>query len=101
MNNIVDERLDTLRPLYTSHYLYSHKFDFNTEKYLISGLSFNATIDSADNQVNPYKGYFCNFNWRLNPEFLGSKYKANLSVLNGAVIMVYRSGIPGTCWLFG
>lgn len=78
MNNIVDERLDTIRPLFTSHYLYSRKFGFNTEKYLISGLSFNASYDSRDNLVNPYKGIFANFNWRLNPEILGSKYNANL-----------------------
>jgi outer membrane protein assembly factor BamA len=78
MKNIVDERLDTLRPLYTSHYLYSRKFDFNTEKYLVSGLSFTAMYDSRDNLVNPYKGIFASFNWRLNPEFLGSKYNANL-----------------------
>ena len=78
MNNIVDEKLDTLRPLYTSHYLYSKKFDFNIEKYIISGLSFNASYDSRDNLVNPYKGIYANFNWRLNPEILGSKYNANL-----------------------
>lgn len=78
MNNIVDEKLDTLRPLYTSHYLYSKNFGFNTKKYLISGLSFNASIDTRDNLVNPYKGIYANLNWRLNPEFLGSKYNANL-----------------------
>jgi outer membrane protein assembly factor BamA len=78
MKNIVDERLDTIRPLFTSHYLYSKAFDFNPERYLISGLSFQATYDSRDNMVNPYKGIFASFNWRLNPEFLGSKYNANL-----------------------
>ncbi len=78
MKNIVDERLDTLRPLYTSHYLYSRKFGFNTEQYLISGLSFNASYDSRDNLVNPYKGIYANLNWRLNTEILGSKYNANL-----------------------
>lgn len=78
MNNIVDEKLDTLRPLYTSHYLYSRNFDYNIEKYIISGLSFNASYDSRDNLVNPYKGIYANLNWRLNPQFLGSKYNANL-----------------------
>jgi hypothetical protein len=78
IDHIIDEKLDTLRPLYTSHYLYSRKYDFNIEQYLISGLSLNATIDKRDNQVNPYKGYFFNFNWRLNPEFLGTRHTANL-----------------------
>ncbi len=78
MDNIVDQKLDSLRPLYTSHYLYSRKYDFPIEQYMVSGLSLNATIDKRDNQVNPYKGYFANFNWRLNPEFLGSRHTANL-----------------------
>jgi outer membrane protein assembly factor BamA len=78
MNNIVDERLDTLRPLFTSHYLYSRKFDYNTERYLVSGLSFQASYDSRDNLVNPYKGIYASVNYRINPEFLGSKYNANL-----------------------
>ncbi len=78
MNNIVDERLDTLRPLYTAHYLYSKKFEYNPENYLVSGLSFQASYDSRDNLVNPYKGIFASFNYRLNPKFLGSKYNANL-----------------------
>jgi outer membrane protein assembly factor BamA len=78
MDKIVDERLDTLRPVYTSHYLYSTQFDWNLQKYLVSGLSFQATYDSRDNLVNPYKGIFASLNYRLNPEFLGSKYNANL-----------------------
>jgi outer membrane protein assembly factor BamA len=78
MNKIVDERLDTLRPVYTSHYLYSKQFDWNPEKYLISGLSFQASLDTRDNLVNAYKGIYASLNWRLNPEFLGSKYNANL-----------------------
>ncbi len=78
IDNIVDEKLDTARPLYTSHYLYSRKYDFNLTEYLISGLSVNALIDKRDNQVNPYRGYFASFNYRLSPEFLGSKHTANL-----------------------
>lgn len=79
MNHIIDEKLDTVnQPLYTSHYLYSRKYDFNIQEYLISGLSFNAAIDTRDNLVNPYKGYYANFNWRLNPEFLGTRHTANL-----------------------
>jgi outer membrane protein assembly factor BamA len=78
MNNIVDERLDTLRPLFTSHYLYSKQFGYNPERYLVSGLSFQASYDSRDNLVNPYKGIYASVNYRLNPEFLGSKYNANL-----------------------
>jgi len=78
MNKIKDLKLDTLKPLYTSHYLYSKKYDFSTESYLISGLSLNLVYDTRDNMVNPYKGFFANVNWRLNPEFLGSEFNANM-----------------------
>jgi outer membrane protein assembly factor BamA len=78
MDRIVDLKLDTLRPLFTSNYLYSKKFGFNPERYLVSGLSFQATYDSRDNLVNPYKGIFASFNWRLNSKFLGSKFDANM-----------------------
>jgi hypothetical protein len=78
LGHIVDERLDSLRPIYTSHYLYSRKYDFNLTEYLISGFSINAVLDTRDNLVNSYKGYYFNFNWRLNPEFLGTRHTANL-----------------------
>ncbi len=83
MDNIHDIKLDTIsaNPLYTSHYLYSEFYDFNTENYLISGLSFNVTYDSRDNMVNPYKGIYANLNYRINPEFLGSRHTANLTTL--------------------
>jgi hypothetical protein len=76
--NIYDEKLDTVRPLYTSHYLYSKKYGFDTEEYLVSGLSINMTYDTRDNLVNAYKGVFANFNYRISPEFLGSKKTVNL-----------------------
>ena len=78
MNNIIDEKLDTLQPLYTSHYLYSKKYDFLPERYSISGFSVNSSLDTRDNLVNTYKGIYANVNWRLNPEFLGSEQTANL-----------------------
>lgn len=78
-DKIVDHKLDTSLPFYTSHYVFSRKYGFNPNKYIISGLSFNATYDSRDNLVNPYKGIFVNFNWRLNPAFLGSPNNTNLA----------------------
>ena len=78
MNRIVDLRLDTLRPLFTSHYLYSRKFGFDPSRYLVGGLSFQASWDSRDNLVNPYKGILASFNWRFNSKFLGSTNDANL-----------------------
>jgi outer membrane protein assembly factor BamA len=78
MNKINDLKLDTALPLYTSHYLYSKNYGFDEEEYLLSGLSFNGSLDTRDNLVNPYKGIYANINWRLSPKFLGSKKTANI-----------------------
>jgi hypothetical protein len=80
-DKIVDHKLDTTLPFYTSHFVFSRKYGFNPEKYVISGFSFNATYDSRDNLVNPYKGIFFNLNWRLNQKFLGSANNTNLATV--------------------
>jgi len=59
-------------PTYTSHYLYSTDKGFNTDKYALSGISFNAMWDSRDNAATPYKGRYALITYRYNPTFLGS-----------------------------
>ena len=78
--SIVDERLDTLAPdvLITSHYAYSVKYGFDPKSYVRSGLSLNLVMDTRDNLVNSYKGYFFNVNYRLDPKFLGSDRAGNM-----------------------
>lgn len=78
INHIVDQKLDTLRPLYSSHYLYSNHYGFDKSSYLVSGISLNASLDTRDNLVNAYKGVYANFSWRLNPTFMGNKKNAQL-----------------------
>jgi outer membrane protein assembly factor BamA len=76
--HIVDEKLDTASPPFlTSHYVYSKKYGFNPEKYTLSGVSLNFVLDTRDNMVNAYKGYFANLNYRFYPEFLGNKKTGN------------------------
>ena len=75
---IQDERLDTTVPVYTSHYLYSKKYGFDPVKYVRSGLSLNLVMDTRDNMINSYKGYFFNVNYRLDPKFLGSTRDGNM-----------------------
>ena len=72
--NIKDNllELDTLPKQLTPHYLYSKLYDFNPEKYTLSGISLNLAYDSRDNLMNAYKGYYININYRYNPTFLGS-----------------------------
>jgi hypothetical protein len=78
--SIVYEKLDTLAPrvLVTSHYAYSVKYGFNPKKYVRSGISLNMVMDTRDNLVNSYKGYFLNVNYRLDPRFLGSERSGNM-----------------------
>ena len=75
--NIVDVKLDTARPLYTSHYLYNKKYGFDVNHYIVSALSLNTAWDTRDNLVNSYKGVYANINWSLNPEFLGNAKTVN------------------------
>jgi outer membrane protein assembly factor BamA len=76
--DIKDLKLDTANNFYTSHYVYSEKYGFDPEKYIRSGLSLNMVMDTRDNLVNAYKGYFLNVNWRLDPQFLGSSNSSNM-----------------------
>jgi len=63
---IKDEKL-RLNPgdsLITSHYAYSEYYDFNPLKYTSSALNATFIVDTRDNMINPYKGYFALFSWR-------------------------------------
>ncbi|ULQ55559.1 BamA/TamA family outer membrane protein [Flavihumibacter rivuli] len=77
-SKINDLKLDTVRPLYTSHYSYSKRYGFSTTSYKLAGLNVNLMIDTRDNMINPYKGIYANLIYRLNPEFLGSELTANV-----------------------
>ena len=65
--------IDTIPYQLTPHYVYSKIYDFDLQKYTLSGVSLNLVYDSRDNQINPYEGYFANINYRYNPTFLGSE----------------------------
>lgn len=62
----------------TSHLAYSVYHGFNPKKYTLSGMSLNFTYDSRDNQLNTYKGFYANFQYRYNPEFLRSAANSSL-----------------------
>jgi hypothetical protein len=64
--------LDSVPLQLTPHYLYSEIYDFDPERYMLSGLSLNVLYDSRDNLMNAYKGYYARINYRYNPTFLGS-----------------------------
>ena len=88
--DIKDEKLnlDTMPNLITPHYVYSKKYDFDTNKYILSGLSANLVYDSRDNMINPFKGFYANINYRYNFKILGSGHDAS------ELWMEFRTYIP-------
>lgn len=105
-NKIVDEflELDTLPLQLTPHYLYSELNLFNYKKYMVSGLSLNAVYDSRDNLMNPYKGYFVNVNYRINPTFLGSDQNSSSLWLEFRTYVPLSKNTPRhliAFWTFG
>lgn len=70
---IQDQKLDTVKPLYTSHYLYNKMYGFSTKSYVLSAVNVNLIFDTRDNLINPYKGYFASVNFRFAPKVLGNK----------------------------
>jgi outer membrane protein assembly factor BamA len=71
-------QLDTPNRVITSHYLYSKKYGFDTSHYSTNGLSLQFIYDSRDNSVNPFKGYYANLSFRVNPTFLGSSQQSTM-----------------------
>lgn len=70
--NIQDQKLNLGDTMITPHWAYSEKYNFDTTKYVLSGISANLVYDSRDNMINPYKGIYANINYRYNFNFLGS-----------------------------
>jgi hypothetical protein len=76
---IDDEKL-RLNPgdsLITSHYAYNKLYGFDVERYYSSALNVNLILDTRDNMINAYKGYFLLVSWRGSMKFLGNKTNAN------------------------
>jgi len=76
--SIHDQGLDIKDKKYTSHYLYSTKYGFDTNSYVMSGVSANFVVDTRDNIINPYKGYYANVNVRFNETWLGSSVQSTM-----------------------
>lgn len=70
--NIADLNLDVANQKYTDHYLYSVQRGFDPVQYSISGLSLNVVYDSRDNQINPYRGFYVNGQYKFNSVGFGS-----------------------------
>ncbi|HVY75272.1 MAG TPA: hypothetical protein VG890_10605 [Puia sp.] len=70
--NIKDQTVQDGDTAFSFHYQYSRHYGFNPDSYVATGFSANLLFDNRDNQVNAYKGYYANVNYRVNFTGLGS-----------------------------
>lgn len=78
--NIRDERL-RLEPgdtLLTSHYAYNTFYGFETEKYYSSAFHAAMVVDTRDNMISAYNGYYLELGWRGAFKFLGNPRNGNM-----------------------
>lgn len=79
--SIVDENYraatDSTPEYNTPHHYHSVTNNFNENEYVLSGVSANFLLDSRDNQIYPYKGYYVNLNYRINTTWLGSSQNSS------------------------
>jgi len=73
---IEDQLLDVNTPM-TSHYDYSIKNEFSSNKYTTNGITFNLLYDSRDNTVNPLNGHYAQLTFRENAKFIGSSQSSS------------------------
>lgn len=79
-SSIVDHKL-RLEPgdtLITSHFAYNTKYNHPLKSYFLSALNINFVMDTRDNMLNAYKGYYLSLGWRGGFKFIGSDRQSNL-----------------------
>jgi outer membrane protein assembly factor BamA len=86
--NIQDAALTAGDSAGSHHYQYNIAHHFDYTRYTISGFSVNFLLDSRDNQVNAYKGYYANVNFRMNSTVFGSSQNSTI------LLTEYRSFHP-------
>jgi hypothetical protein len=77
---INDERL-RLNPgdtLLTSHYAYNTFYGFSTKNYYSSAVHAALVVDTRDNMINAYKGYYLELGWRGALKILGNPKNGNM-----------------------
>lgn len=104
-SKIQDESLKLDSPVHiTSHYTYSKYYGFNTTSYGTNGISAQIMHDSRDNPVTPYKGYYFNAYYRVNPRFLGSSQGSSVLYYEYRTYINVNKAIPQNLiafWVWG
>ena len=78
--SIKDERL-RLNPgdtLLTSHYAYNTFYGFDTKNYYSSAIHTALVVDTRDNMISAYRGYYLELGWRGAFKFMGNPRNGNM-----------------------
>jgi hypothetical protein len=67
-----------------AHDAYNLARGFSTERYTLSGITFNAIMENRDIAVSPYEKNFALLSYKINPTFLGSDQSSS------TILMDYR-----------
>lgn len=105
-SKIVDERLKLIPgdTLLTSHYVYNKYYGFDPVKYYSSAFNLNLALDTRDNMINPYKGYYASINYRGGLKWLGNKQNTSFYQVEYRSYHALSNQIPRhliAFWLMG
>ncbi|GAB2481463.1 BamA/TamA family outer membrane protein [Algoriphagus taiwanensis] len=82
IENFLDEDADQDLTLQFAHDAYNISKGFDTDKYSLSGVSFNFIMEKRDMAVSPYEKNFAWIQYKINPEFLGSSQSSSTLLLD-------------------
>ncbi|WP_194976552.1 BamA/TamA family outer membrane protein [Aquiflexum lacus] len=82
IESFLDEKSPT--SLEFAHDHYNRSLGFDTERYILSGITLNAILENRDVAVSPYEKNFALLSYKINPTFLGSDQSSS------TILMDYR-----------
>lgn len=65
-----------------SHDAYNGLKGFDTDRYVLSGISINGVMENRDVAVSPYEKNFAWVQYKINPSFLGSDQSSSMLMLD-------------------
>ncbi|MCL6259827.1 outer membrane protein assembly factor [Aquiflexum sp. TKW24L] len=65
-----------------SHDAYNLVRGFSTDRYVLSGITFNAIMENRDIIVSPYEKNFALLSYKINPTFLGSDQSSSTLLMD-------------------
>lgn len=80
IKNFIDEEPEPTFQF--SHDQYNLSKGFDTDRYVLSGVTLNAVMENRDVAVSPYERNFAWIQYKINPSFLGSDQSSSTLLLD-------------------